>query len=142
MKRQHLELGEEVSNSRVRVSLSVEHSSGNSSSSNKEDRSGNNHTDSPVRQERDDVDGPLLISVREVVVSSVHEVESSSSVHLENSSIEILAGGIELSAVLNILLSVSSVVSVGGKDLSSSKAVLLIEGRKSDSSGRVLKEDL
>jgi len=124
------------------VALSVEHSSSDSSSSSEEDRSSDNDSDGPVRKKRDDVDDTLLISVREVVVSSVHVVEGSSLVHLEDSSVEVLAGSIELSAVSNISFSVSGVVSVGGEDLSSSEAVLLIEGGESNSGGGILEEDL
>jgi len=76
------------------------------------------------------------------VVSGVHEVESSSSVHLENSSIEVLRSSVELSTVSNVLLGISSVVSVGSEELSSSKAVGLIEGGELNSSGGVLDEDL
>jgi len=137
-----LELGEQVSNSRVRVSLSVEHETSDSSSSDEKNGSGNDQRDSPCGEERDDVDGSLLITVGEVVVTSVHEVERSSSVHLENSSVEVLRSSVELSAVLNIFFGVSSVVSVGGEELSSSEAVGLIEGGELNSSRGGLDEDL
>jgi len=42
-----LELGEQVSNSRVRVSLSVEHESSDGGSSNEENRSDNDQSDGP-----------------------------------------------------------------------------------------------
>jgi len=124
------------------VRLGVEHGSSNSSSSNEENTSGNNDSDSPVGEQWNNVDNSLLVTVREVVISSRHVVESSSSVHLEDSSVEVVLSGVELSAVSSILLSVSSVVSVGGEELSSSEAVSLVKSGESDSGGSILNEDL
>jgi len=124
------------------VRLGVEHGSSNSSSSNEENTSGNDDSDSPVGEQWDNVDNSLLVTVREVVISSRHVVESSSSVHLEDSSVEVVLSGVELSAVSGILLSVSSVVSVGGEELSSSEAVSLVKSGESDSGGSILNEDL
>jgi len=124
------------------VRLGIKHGTSNSSGSNKEDSSGNNNSNSPVREEGDNVDDSLLISVSERVISGGHVVISSSSVHLEDTSVKIVSGGVELSTVSNILFSIALIVSVGGKDLISSKAVLLVKSGKSDSSGGVFDEDL
>jgi len=78
------------------------------------------------------------------VVSSAHVEESSSLVHLENSSVEVVGGGIELSAVSDIFLSVSFVVSVGGEELSDGKASagILIESGHSNSGVGILEHNL
>jgi len=124
------------------VRLGVEHHSSDTSGSSEKNSTSDNNSNSPVREKRDDVDSSLLISVREVVVSSAHVEERSGLVHLEDSSIVVVKSGIELSAVLDILLSVSSIVSVGGEDLSSGKAVLLVKSGERNSGSSVLDEDL
>jgi len=124
------------------VRLGVEHQTSNSSSDDEERSSSSNDSDGPLRQQGDDVDDSLLISVREVVVSGGHVSEGSGLVHLENSSVEVLASSVELSAVSNVLFGVSFVVSVGGKEIGHENAVLLVKEGESQSGGFGLNEDL
>jgi hypothetical protein len=123
----YLDLGEQVSNSRVRVRFGIEHQTSNSSRSNEESSSGRYDTDGPVGEERNDVELSLLISVREVVVSGRHVVEVSSLVELDQTSIEVLAGRVELHAVLNVLFYVVLVVVVLGQEFFVGKAIGLSE---------------
>jgi hypothetical protein len=115
----------------VRVVLGVEHSEGNSSSSNEESSSGKDDSESPAWQQRKDGKGSLLISVGEVVVSGGHVVEDSGLVHLEDSSIEVLRSSVQQSAVSNILF-------VGVLWVSS--AVGLVEEGKSKSSSSIFEQ--
>lgn len=138
----NLHLGEHVGNSRVWVGLGVEHQSSNSSGKDEERGSSGDDTDGPLGQQGDDVDDSLLISVGEVVVSGGHVSEGSGLVHLENSSVEVLAGSVELSAVSNILFSISFVVSVLVKEILKEDTVLLIEESESQSGLLGLNENL
>lgn len=89
----------------------VEHQTGNDSGDDEGDGSNDNDGDGPCWQQGDNVDLSPLVSVGEVVVSAGHVVEGSSLVHLENSSIEVLAGGIQKSTVSDILFTDLSWVS-------------------------------
>jgi len=135
-----LHLGEDVGNCGVRVRLGVEHHEGNSSSSNEENGSNDDNSNSPGWQQGINVDNSLLISVREVVVSGVHVMESSGEVHLDNSSIESLVSSIQLSAVSRVSFSISLVFS-SSLELSLSLASLLVKVLESESKVGILQED-
>jgi len=99
-----LELAQSGSNSRVRVVLGIDHGSSETSRS-QEETCSNAHNDcGPHREKRSDEHESLLSSVGEVVVSGAHEVEVSSQVHSDESTIKVGAGGIELHAVRGISL--------------------------------------
>lgn len=97
---------------------SVEESSSSGSSSKEEGSSNNNNDDGPSWQQVANNDGSFLISVGEVVVSGRHVVESSSILHLNESSIEVFTSSIQEHAVLSILLSLVLVVVVFSQELS------------------------
>jgi len=122
------------------VRLGVEHQESGSTSNSEEDSSNNDYGNGPGWQQSINVDNSLLISVREVVVSGVHVVESSSEIHLEDSSIERLSSSVQLSAVSNVFLSIGVVF--GLFELSLSLASSLIEVLHSESDSGVLEEDL
>lgn len=109
------------------VRLGVEHEASNTSREHKEHSSNDNKHDSPGREQRDNVDGSVLSSVGEVVVSGRHVVEVTSDVHSDQTTIEILRGSIELHAVLDILLSSVLVVVVLLEELFQGQAVSLSE---------------
>jgi hypothetical protein len=110
----------------VWVVLGVEHHDGNSGGSSEQSSSSNDNTESPVWQQGKDGNGSLLVTVGEVVVSGGHKVEGSSSVHSDNSSIEISVSSVQFSAISDIIVLVSS-------DLRSWEAVSLVEMGHSES---------
>jgi hypothetical protein len=130
-----LDLGEQVGNTRVGVRLGIEHQTSNSSRSNEEGSSSGDHSNSPVRQQGVDVQETLLISVGEVVVSGGHVGEGSSQVELDQTSIKVLAGSVELHAVLDILLFLVLVSTVLGQELLVGEAVSLSQHGHSQSEG-------
>jgi len=73
------------------------------------------------------VNGSLLSSVGEVVVSGGHVIKVSSDVHSDEASIKVSRSRIELHAVLNILLCIVLVVLILDKELFISEAVDLIQ---------------
>jgi len=60
------------------------------------------------------------------VVSGGHVMESSSQIHLDQSSVEVLLSSVQFSTVGDISISISGVSSVVGEDLSVWKAIWLI----------------
>jgi hypothetical protein len=131
--RKFLELGEQVSNSRVRVRLGIEHQASNSSRSNKEGSTNGYKSNSPRRQQGINVQESLLISVREGVVSGGHVGEGSSQVHLSQTSIEVWFSSIQFHAVLYISLDSVCVTVVLGQEFFVGKAVSLSEHGHSQS---------
>jgi len=122
----NLHLREDVGDLGVWVVLGVEHHDGNSGGSSEQSSSSNDNTESPVWQQGKDGNGSLLVTVGEVVVSGGHEVEGSSLVHSDNSSIEISVSSVQFSAISDIIVLVSS-------DLRSWEAVSLVEMGHSES---------
>jgi len=109
------------------VRSGIEHQTGNNSRDNEGNGSNDNDGNSPCWEQWVDIDLSSLCSVGEVVVSAGHVVEGSSLVHLEETSIEVSWGSIELHAVLNVSLNSVLVVGVLGLELLISQAVGLSE---------------
>jgi len=124
------------------VRLGIEHGSGNSGSSDKEDRSSDNDGNSPCWEERSNMKGSLLISVGEVVVSGVHVIVVTSYIGFNETSIEVVRGSIELHAISNVLLGSILVIVVSSQELSLVEATNLVEHGHSDSESWVSEEDL
>jgi len=122
------------------VRLGVEHQESGGTSNSEEDSSNNDYSDGPGRQQSVNVDNSLLISVREVVVSSAHVVEGSGEIHLEASSIEVLGSSVQQSAVSDIFVGLSS--GLGLLELSLSLASSLVKVLHSESDFGILEEDL
>jgi len=97
------------------ILLGVEHSKSNSNGEESQDGTSDNDSDSPVRQQRNDVDNSLLVSVGEVVVSGVHVMVGSGVIHLNQTSVEIWRSSIQFSAVSLIVFSISCIVTVGSQ---------------------------
>jgi len=117
----------------VWVSLGIDHSSSKTSRDDEESSSNGNEDCSPCWEEWVDIENTLLSSVGEVVVSGAHVVERSSLVHLDESSIKVSAGSVELHAVLWVSLDGIVVVVVLLLEISKSKAVGLSELAHPDS---------
>jgi len=115
------------------VRLGIEHQTSNTSRSNEEGSSSRNDGNSPRRQQRNDVELSLLISVREGVVSGGHVVERSSQVELDQTSIKVWFSSIELHAVLDISLGISFISSVLGQQFFVGKAISLSQHGHSQS---------
>jgi len=99
------------------VRSGIEHQTSDNSRNYEGNSTNNNDSNGPVGEEWVNIDLSLLSSVGEVVVSCGHVVERSSLVHLEETSIEVSWGSIELHAVLNVLFNVVLVVVVLGLQL-------------------------
>jgi len=115
------------------VRLGIEHQTSNSSRSNKEGSSSGDKSNSPRRQQGNDVELSLLISVRELMGSGGHVVEVSSQVELNQTSIEIGLSSIQLHAVLNVLFDIVFVVVVLGQQFFIGEAVSLTQHGHSQS---------
>jgi len=113
--------------------LGIEHQASNTSRSNEEGSTSRDDSNSPLGEERNNVELSLLISVREVLVSGRHVVEFSSQVELDQTSIEVLASRVELHAVLDILFNGVLVVVVLGQQFLIGKAVSLSQHSHPDS---------
>jgi len=114
----NLDLAEGVGNARVWVRSGIKHQTSDDSRENESNTSNDEDSNSPVWQQWVNVDLSSLGSVGEVVVSGRHVVESSSLVHLDETSIEVGRGGVELHAVLDVSLDVVLVVGVLGQQVS------------------------
>jgi len=99
------------------VRSGIKHQTSDDSRGNEGNSSDDEDSDGPVRQQGVDIDLSSLGSVGEVVVSGRHVVESSSLVHLDETSIEVGRGGVELHAVLDVGLNVVLVVGVLGQQI-------------------------
>lgn len=117
----------------MRVRLGIEHCSSNGSRSNADSSSDSNNNDTPERDDSVNKEHSLLVTVGEVVVSGGDVEEFSSSVHLEQSSVKVLRGSVELHAVLRILFGLVGVVVVLGQQLFLGQAVGLSQISKEDS---------
>jgi len=105
------------------VRSGIKHQTSNNSRDDEGSSSNNNDGDGPCWQKWANIDLSSLGSVREVVVSAGHVVESSSLVHLDETSIEVSWGSIEFHAVLNVGFNIVLVVVVLGQQLSVSQTV-------------------
>jgi len=101
-----LHLVEDVGNSRVWVGSGIEHCSGSSQRGDEEGSSDCYDDDCPCWEYGLNEDGTLLISVGEVVVPGRHVVELSGVVHLDESTIKVCWGGIQLEAIFDVLVCV------------------------------------
>jgi len=119
------------------VALAVEHQTSNNEGTKEDNSSNDQESNGPGRQQGNDIEDTLLISVGEVVVTSAHVIVSSSGVHFDNSSIEVLVSCIEFHAILDIFLGSVGISSVLEQQLGLVKAVVLIKHGKSNSHGSV-----
>lgn len=95
-----------MSGTRVWIALGVEDHSTDDRGTKEESSTGNDETDGPVWDEGVDVDDTLVTTVGEVVVTGGHVEELSGVVHLDETGVETLGGGVEFLAVVDVLVTV------------------------------------
>jgi len=115
------------------VRFSVQHESGNSASHNECSCSNDNQGQGPGGQQGLHNKHTFLSSVGEIVISGVHVVESSSVVHLDQTSIEVLVCFVQLVTVVSGSVDICLVATILSQQLSHGLAIGLSNGRKPES---------
>jgi hypothetical protein len=122
------------------VRLGIEHQECNNGRGDCKDSSKNYNDNGPHWEQWVDVDGSLLSSVTEVVVSGAHVEECSGNIHLHQTTIVVGGSGIELHAVLRIGVNSVCIIGVSGHELLIGEAVDLIQHGHSESESLILEQ--
>jgi len=101
----------------------IENCTSYSSRSNEGTSSNADKDDGPCGKKGNNINLSLLASVGEVVVSCAHVIESTSVVHLYESTIKVSVGSVKLHAILNVGFNVVLIVGILGKEIGERKTV-------------------